>query len=59
MQDGEVYFTNQDDEYGKIYRMKTDGSQMEKLCEDWQGSSHRLCEEGRGIQLSGVFLFRL
>ena len=29
VQDGEVYFTNQDDEYGKIYRMKTDGSQME------------------------------
>ncbi len=22
VQDGEVYFTNQDDEYGKIYRMK-------------------------------------
>ncbi len=57
VQDGEVYFTNQDDEYGKIYRMKTDGSQMEKLCEDWQGSSHRLCEEGRGIQLSGEYVY--
>lgn len=57
VQDGEVYFTNQDDRWGKIYRIRTDGSHLEKLCEDWQGSSHKLCEEGRGMQLSAEYVY--
>ena len=45
VQDGEIYFINQSDGNG-IYRMKTDGTGMEKLC-----------EKGQSLQISAEYVY--
>ena len=46
VQDDEIYFINQSDGYGTICKMKTDGSGMEKLC-----------EQGNSLQLSAEYIY--